>query len=283
MRIRVGTCAWADHQHFYPAGLKPTDRLAYYARHFDVVEIDSSYYAIPPQRNFALWTDRTPDDFRFNVKAYGELTWHDRATPPREETIAAFREAMAPMRAAGKIGGLLFQFPPWYSANPENSAFIASLRDRFPDDIVIVEFRNTSWLAEQRREESLSLLRANGLAYSMVDAPQIGSGTSQKVVAATHSAMGLVRLHGRNAATWYTRAKSTGDRFNYLYSPAELAEWVPHIRAVAGQVRELHVEMNNNHANYAVRNAKDLMALLGMPEPAGDDSAERQLAFPGLA
>src|SRR4051812_20808007 len=103
-RIRVGTAAWADHEDFYPRGTKPGDRISYYAKHFPVVEVNSSYYHIMPARNYALWAEKTPDDFVFNVKAFGELTGHVREVTPTRETFDAFRASYAPLREANKLG-----------------------------------------------------------------------------------------------------------------------------------------------------------------------------------
>lgn len=113
--IRVGTCAWSDHENFYPRGLKAGDRLAYYAQHFNLVEVDATYYHLQPRRNFEKWARVTPPDFVFNVKAHRSMTLHDRPRPPEAtlvETFALFREAVQPLQEAGKLRALHFQFPP---------------------------------------------------------------------------------------------------------------------------------------------------------------------------
>src|SRR3712207_4777510 len=124
-KIRVGTAAWSDHQDFYPKGLKSSDRISYYAQRFPVVEVNASYYHIMPARNYESWVAKTPDDFRFNVKAFGELTGHVRDIYPERETFDAFRASYAPLREAGKLGAVLFQFPPWFDASDQHKQEIA--------------------------------------------------------------------------------------------------------------------------------------------------------------
>lgn len=264
--IRVGTCNWADHADFYPRGLKPTDRLGYYAQHFSTVEVDSTYYHLQPARNFALWAERTPPDFDFDVKAYRELTWHDREKEPSAETFERFAESIRPLQEAGKLRSVLFQFPPWFVQSEKNAAYLTTLPEFFPDQTLSVEFRHRSWFLPETREETLDLLRQHQLVHVMVDEPQLGSGSIPRIIAVTNPKLAVARFHGRNRQTWYAKGKTSGDRFDYLYTPQELSEWLPALAQVAPQVDEVHVLLNNNRANYAVRNAKDFQALLARDE-----------------
>lgn len=273
--IRVGTCAWSDHKDYYPLGLPASQRLSYYARHFSVVEVDSTFYRLQPARWFALWADRTPPDFVFNVKAYGAMTMHHRTPRPGEEDVAEvfrrFDESVQPLREAGKLKALHFQFPPWFTCTAENRAWVAYCRERFPHDLVAVEFRHRSWFEGGAREETLRLLRELEAVHVICDEPQVGSGCVPPVVAVTHPALAIVRFHGRNRSTWYIRGEGSADRFNYLYSRAELQEWVRPVREeLEPAAAEVHLLMNNNQANYAVRNALDMMELLGLPVPPRD-------------
>lgn len=263
--ILVGTCNWADHTDFYPPKLKPTDRLSYYARHFPVVEVDSTYYGLQPARNFARWAERTPPGFVFDVKAYRELTWHDRAKEPSADTFEIFAESIRPLQEAGKLRALLFQFPPWFVQSERNAAYLAGCSAFFPGQLLAVEFRHRSWFAPENREDTLRLLRDNQLVHVMVDEPQLGSGSVPPVIAVTNPALAIARFHGRNRRTWYAKGETSGDRFNYLYAPTELQEWLPALTDVARQANEVHVLLNNNRANYAVHNAKDFQILLGQP------------------
>lgn len=261
--IRVGTAAWSDHQEFYPKGLKPGDRITYYAQHFSVVEVNASYYHIMPRRNYALWAEKTPAGFQFNVKAFGQLTGHVRDQPATREAFEQFRESYQPLREAGKLTAVLFGFPPWFDATAENKSYIGECVERMADDPIVVEFRNTSWLTPGRREETLEFLRSLGVSYVTVDAPQIGSGTAQKVVAVTNPALAYLRLHGRNKQTWYKRVETTGERFNYLYNQREIEELAADALELARQAYLVHVIFNNNMQNYAVTNARMMIEALG--------------------
>ncbi len=272
--IRVGTCAWSDHTGFYPPGLPPPARLGYYARFFPLVEVDSTFYHPPSARNGALWAERTPAGFRFHVKAYRTLTWHDRqAIPgPRElaALAAAFAAAVEPLRQAGKLVALHLQFAPWFQANPAARDYLGAVRQELPDQPLAVEFRHRSWFADAAATAAtLELLRRLDMSHTVVDAPQVGSGTVPAVEAVTRPALAVVRLHGRNSATWYRRVATTGERFRYRYSPEELAAWVPPVQRLAAAAAEVHVLFNNNHEDAAVRNAFELAGLLrlGYPDP----------------
>lgn len=274
-RIRVGTCAWSDHEAYYPPGLPPRERLSYYARHFSIVEVDSTFYRLQPAKWFASWAERTPPDFRFNVKAYGAMTKHHREPRPGEEDVVEvfrrFAASVAPLREAGKLGALHFQFPPWFTCTPAAREWVQFCREFFADDLVAVEFRHVSWFSGENRAATLEFLRRLRAVHVVCDAPQVGSGTVPRVVAVTDPRLAIVRFHGRNAKTWYIRGTTSQQRFDYLYSREELAEWLQPIREVlAPAAAEVHLLMNNNRSNYAVRNALDLMSLLGMPTPPRD-------------
>lgn len=283
--IRYGTCAWADHEEFYPPRLPATERLAYYAQFFNLVEVDSTFYALQPQRNFAAWAARTPDAFAFNVKAYGAMTRHHRAPKPGEEDLTEvfrrFAHSIEPLRASGKLKALHFQFPPWFTCKQENVEWVQFCREFFAQETVAVEFRHTSWFTPQNRERTLAFLRRLGAVHVICDEPQVGSGSVPPVVAITDPGLSIIRFHGRNAAMWYARVEKTGDRFDYLYSDAELQEWVEPIRTILQPAaQEVHLLMNNNRANYAVRNALDLAALLGLAVPERDERGVPHLPPP---
>jgi uncharacterized protein YecE (DUF72 family) len=280
-RIRIGTAAWSDLREFYPRGTKSGDRIRYYAKHFPVVEVNSSYYHIMPERNYALWAEKTPDDFIFNVKAYGQLTGHQRGEPATPDVFAAFRASYAPMREVGKIGAILFQYPPWFAASEENEQEIARCVEHMADDPIMVEFRNSTWLTRERREDTLGFLRELGLSYVTVDAPQVGTGTVPLVPAVTNRQLAYLRLHGRNTQTWYKKVESTGERFNYLYTQPEIDDLAGVARTLSEQAQELHVIFNNNMQNYAVTNARMMIDALGLSGTWGDpeDKAGQQRLF----
>lgn len=272
-RVLVGTSNWSDHQGYYPPGLKPSERITYYARHFPVVSVDSTYYSLQPQRNFQAWCERTPEGFLFDVKAFREMTQHNRTAEgqvetPRAETFEKFSYSVQPLRECGKLRALNFQFPPWFKFSEENLEYIVTCRELMPDDLLTVEFRHCSWMEEEHAGQTLDFLHEHDLAYVMVDEPQVGSGSVPPTVAVTNPELAVIRFHGRNEETWYKKGlKSSTERFKYQYSKEELSEWLPAIEEVKARASEIHVMMNNNYGNYAVRNAVDMMELLGQPAP----------------
>ncbi|HZU75463.1 MAG TPA: DUF72 domain-containing protein [Dehalococcoidia bacterium] len=280
-RILVGTASWTDHEEFYPAEYGKSSmraqRIAYYARYFSLVEVDSTFYRLQPARNFALWAERTPPDFVFDVKAYGEMTWHHRddegaPIPPAAETFARFSEMIRPLRDAGKLGAVLFQFPPWFTFDEERLDYLATVRELLPDDTLATEFRHRSWLEGAHVAETRAALTDLDIAYCAVDEPQIGSGSVPPVTMVTNPRFAMVRFHGRNRRMWYGRnLESSRDRFDYLYTQAELEPWAARIADMAEQVPggQVHAVMNNNARNYSVLNALDLQQLLGQPVGKG--------------
>ncbi|MDQ0188222.1 DUF72 domain-containing protein [Alicyclobacillus cycloheptanicus] len=271
MVVRVGTCAWADHEDFYPRSVKPEERLAFYARYFSVVEVDSTYYRIPAPRTVEHWAEITPDGFVFDVKAHRTLTFHDRGRVDEDtrcRDAALFEAAVAPLAAAGKLGLLVFQYPPWFVASEANQRRVESMRERYRDFVVAVEFRNRSWWQGPRADASERWLRSLGLVNVVCDEPQAGFGSIPFVPAVTNRLGVVFRLHGRNESTWYQKGlTSSAQRFDYLYTPQELQAFVPVVQRFADEASEVHILMNNNQGDYAVRNALDWTRLLSLPVP----------------
>jgi uncharacterized protein YecE (DUF72 family) len=305
-RILVGSCSWTDPTliacgRFYPDGVSsPEARLRYYARQFPIVEVDSTYYAPPSERNSRLWAERTPDGFVFNVKAYALLTGH----PARTDRLPAWlrdavspgalgkrnvyrkdvandavdglwelhRRALEPLRAAGKLGAVLFQFPPWFARGAGNEAYLRELPERLPGFTVAVEFRGGGWMEGTAAQATLRLLEDAGLAYVSVDEPQGFRSSTPLVVAAT-APLAIVRLHGRNADTWEARTAAASDRFKYLYDDRELDEWAGHVRRLAERVATVHVLFNNNFEDWGMRNARRMTQLLDLTPPEDEQGA----------
>ena len=261
-RILIGTCSWSQHAPFYPAELPKIQQISFYAQHFPLVEIDSTFYALVSERNFAAWADRTPSDFVFDVKPYRQLTQHDRETAPDPVTFARFRQSLQPLRDTGKLGVITFQFPPWFKLSPENLDYIGYCRDQFASDRLSIEFRHGSWLAPDTLPDILEFLRARKLSLTVVDEPQIGNASVPTVLAVTNPDLSVVRFHGRNTKTWYKKVENTGERFDYLYSDPELEQWTPNVGELARDAGEIHLLFNNNRANYAIRNAHRLTGIL---------------------
>jgi uncharacterized protein YecE (DUF72 family) len=276
-RIRIGTCSWADDalsKHFYPPKFPAKERLAYYADHFDTVEVDSTYYRLPSKSMVEGWAERTPDDFTMHIKAFGLMTRHpvklevlpedlrdampvdergrvDR--PPRElrgEVFRRFLEALEPLRTARKLGGILFQLPSYIVFKQHSFEYLEWAREQLGGDRMLVEFRHRSWLEEENVAETLSFLERIGAAYVTVDAPKSESAKNLvPTVPAVTSSIAYVRFHGRNLQTWNKRGGSAAERFDYLYSDEELAEWVPILQELAGESHEAYAFFNNNSSS----------------------------------
>ena len=295
-RILVGISAWSDRSlvesGFYPAGVKtPSDRLRYYGQEFPVAEIDSSYHFFPTRRNLELWLENTPEAFTFDVKAFSLFTLHP--TPfgslprgirdslgglaehkgnlyphhlPAEALDAlwqGFARSLEAIRAAGKLGAVLFQFPPWFHPSPENLDYIGQCRDRLASYRLAVEFRVGAWLDDGHREDTLRFLREHGLTLVCVDEPQ-GFRSSVLPVAGVTAPLAFIRFHGRNGANWEKKGIPADERYSYLYDEKELEEWVPKIAQMAEKSAELHIIFKNKHGDYPARNARQLRLLLGL-------------------
>jgi uncharacterized protein YecE (DUF72 family) len=300
--VRVGICSWADPAlieagTFYPKkSMSAEARLRFYADAFDVVEVNASYYAIPDVLTVRRWVERTPPGFVFHVKAWSLLTGHHLRPPTvpadvqallparvrrsrRGEILAdevpaagvdaafrLFRAALTPLAEAGKLGYVLFQFAPWVHHEAARLDYLASLPERLPGCRVAVEFRHRSWFPDHA-DETLRMLREARLAHVIADAPAV-AGSMPHVVAVT-APPAVLRLHGRNAEGFLRQLRgeepSVREKYDYLYSDAELAALVPEIGGLAEDSEEVFVSFNNNNRDYPVRNALTLRRLLGQP------------------
>jgi uncharacterized protein YecE (DUF72 family) len=293
--VLTGSCSWTDKtlvqdSDWYPRRtMSAEERLRFYASQFPLTEIDSTYYAPPAEQQARLWAERTPDGFRFDVKAYSLLTGHP--TRPRslwsdlreqlapeaadkrsiyphhlgddavQEAWRRFESALRPLHDAGKLGAVLFQYPPWFVPRRENRREVESLRERLPDYQICVEFRSPMWLSEQRdRERTLGMLEEHGLVFVCVDAPEVSE--LPRLVAVTNEQLFVMRFHGRSDSTWKDTSRSAAERFRYLYSEDELAKLVRPLAEAVSEARESHLLMNNCYRDYAVRNAAELRHLL---------------------
>ena len=297
--VRIGTCSWADDalsKHWYPKGLAAGERLPYYAEHFDTVEVDSTYYRLPAEPMVERWAERTPEGFVMHVKAFGLMTRHPvklESLPPdlrddaptddrgrverpsrefRGEVFRRFLEALEPLRSAGKLGGILFQFPSYVVYKDRSLDYLQWAREQLGNDEMLVEFRHVSWLDDEHRDETLRLLEELRATHVIVDAPRIeGAKNVAPTVLALTSPTAYVRFHGRNADTWNKRGGSASERFDYLYSDDELREWVGPLGELAEQAEQAYAFFNNNATSpdgrggrmaQAAANAKVLQRLL---------------------
>jgi uncharacterized protein YecE (DUF72 family) len=291
--ILIGTASWTDktllESGWYPPDVTtPEERLRFYAEQFPLVEVDSTYYTPPNERNSELWVARTPPEFRFNVKAFSLLTQHptrpsalykdlrqgldpelaakanvyakDLPAAVVDEVWERFLSALEPLHDAGKLGALLFQFPQWFTIRTSNKNYLLEVKERAAPYRICVEFRSATWFKdEETTEETLDFLRSYGLPYVVVDMPQGHASSVPPVTAVTSGDLAVVRFHG-HSDKWTSR--DIYERFGYLYSEEELKEWAPRVREMATQATETHVLLNNCYRNYAQTNARQLADLV---------------------
>ncbi len=293
--IYYGTSSWTDRtllasKRFYPPSARSAaDHLRFYAERFPLVEVDSTYYSLPSERNSELWVQRTPDDFVFDIKAFALFTQHPvevralpqqvrellpaqaqdkrrlyrKDLPPEAEELvwSMFESALRPLADAGKLGAVLFQFPRWFVRSRPNIEYLRLLGERLPFQAA-VEFRGGAWMEEDRRERTLSLLEELDMTYVVVDEPQGFKTSVPPVIARTSPQLAMIRFHGHNAENWEKPGLTAAQRFCYLYEEEELRGWVEPARELAAQSRRLHILMNNCYEDYGVRNAAQLATLL---------------------
>jgi uncharacterized protein YecE (DUF72 family) len=294
-KARFGTASWTDPTMtapgvFYPAGASTAEeRLRYYASQFSVVEVDSTYYALPNKRTAEGWVQRTPSDFVFDIKAHALMTGqptevarlpkslkeelpaelkekkriYRKDMPPEllDGVYAQFREALEPLIEARKLGAIFVQFPKWVFPSNEARELILEPRQRLALPIA-VELRHGSWFNEKNAERTVRFLQDNKIAYVAVDEPQGFKSSVPPVVVATNDDLAVFRFHGRNAENWEKKDIPPSERFRYLYDEDELADWTPKIATVAKSTKETHVVYNNCFSNYGTTNAREAAKLL---------------------
>jgi len=295
-RILIGIASWTDPSMTAPGVFYPSDagtpegRLKYYSSRFPMVEVDSTYYAIPSRRMATLWVDRTPDGFTFNVKAHALMTGQpsevnrlpkelrealpaNLATKPRvyaselpgeirDAVWAMFLDALEPLRDTGRLGAILLQYPRWVVPSRSNAELIASARSRLAGWRAAVEFRNRGWFEDRIRARTFDLLRNNGLSYVCVDSPPGFQSSVPAMAETTERSLAVVRFHGRNTDNWEAKLRVTSQRFRYLYSEEQLRGWLPMISAISEQAEEVHLVFNNCYGNYATTNALEMARLV---------------------
>ncbi|UFR04862.1 DUF72 domain-containing protein [Streptomyces sp. Go40/10] len=276
--ILIGTCGWTDPEllrsGWYPPGHRDAEkRLRHYATRFPVVEADSPYYALPTPRTTTLWADRTPPGFRFDVKAFSLLTGHrtrpaalpaDLRGHPRDEALRTevwtrYAEALTPLLRSGRLGTLLFQFPPSLAPGPDAEAFVRTARERARGWPFAVEFRDPAWWHPARAPRTTAFLEDLDATAVAVDTVQ-GLPTSMPAdTPATSARLAVVRFHGRSPH-WGTGTKE--DRFRHAYTERELLAWLPRVQALAEATDELHILFNNCCGDAAPTAARTLQDLL---------------------
>jgi uncharacterized protein YecE (DUF72 family) len=288
--ILVGTASWSDPgfiERWYPKKMLPSERLGWYAQHFDLVEVNSTYYSVPEPRMVERWCAATPDDFTFDVKLHQLLSFHStpsKLLPPdlqsraqtdgqgnvkttpdiQEALLKTFLRTMAIFRSAGKLGVLLLQLSPAFSPRKHQLSELDPLIEMLGGYEVAIEFRNRNWATGDQLELTTEFVRKHGAIFVNVDAPASEHFTvmPSDVDEVTNPNVAYLRLHGRNAKAYIT-GKTVAARFDYDYSDEEIAEVMERSRKLAREAREVHAIFNNNNLDYAPRAALRLRKALG--------------------
>lgn len=279
--VRIGTSGWSYPSGkgtwngvFYPVqparrprGAPKFDDLAFYAEHFDTVEVNSSFYRVPAEATVRKWTERTPKGFEFSLKLYQKFTHPDMfatatGADPAElggRDVDEFRRAIDPLAAAGKLGALLAQFPPSFKNEPESLSYLEWLLKSFRDHPLAIELRHRSWSDAPR--DLLALLREFHAAWVQIDEPKFRTSIRQ-ALAPNVGGFFYLRLHGRNAAQWWKHDASE-DRYNYLYTPEELEPIAEAAKEASRTVRKAYLYANNHFSAKSVANAAILKHQIG--------------------
>ena len=303
-RILVGTSSWADPgfvEEWYPPGMPARERLPWYAERFEVVELNSSFYAVPDPGMVERWARATPDGFTFDVKLHRLLSRHAadlkslppdmrdgvetndrgrvRLSPELELALAdRILEAVAPLERAGKLGAFLLQLTPAFAPRDHRLDELDALIERLAPHVVAVELRHRGWVAEKRAEATFAYLSERGAAFVAVDAPREDHVPIMPPVdAVTVDSIAYMRMHGRDAHG-YMHGRSVAERFAWDYSDAELREIAGRVRGLADQAHEVHALFNNNRGADAPTAASRFRELIGQdPGPPPDAGQQLQM------
>ena len=294
--VRIGTAGWTDPLltragAFYPPGTSSAEeRLRYYASRFAFAEVDATYYALPARQTAELWVERTPDDFEFDIKAHALMTGHPTETkrlpkelrdalpkdlaskarlyatdlPPElmDRVWELFKDALAPLDSAGKLGAVLLQFPPWFGPSRENAASLLATRDALKPLAASVEFRNPAWFEGRTGDRTVEWLTEHKVPLVISDTPPDTPQSVPRRVAVTAPWLSIFRLHGRRSETWAKKGASVAERFRYLYDEQELKEVIPDIADAGREAKRMHIVFNNCYGNYGTTNAMELFGML---------------------
>jgi uncharacterized protein YecE (DUF72 family) len=289
-KILVGTASWSDPgfvQRWYPKGMRANERLGWYAQHFEMVEVNSTFYSVPDLRMVERWCAATPDGFIFDVKLHQLFSFHSTAakllppdlqeraetdakgkvqlTPALEEAmIKVFLRSASVLRAAGKLGVLLLQLSPAFSPRKHQLSELERLINMLGDYQLAIEFRNRNWATGEQLKSTIDFLKQHNAIFVNVDGPIAEHFTimPSDLDEITNPSFAYLRLHGRNARG-YLSGKTVAARFDYDYSDKEIVEVAERSKKLARETRELHVIFNNNNLDYAPRAAARLRVALG--------------------
>jgi uncharacterized protein YecE (DUF72 family) len=257
--IRIGTSGWKYRDWegiVYP---KPRPRgfndLAYLAKYLDAIEINSSYYGPPRPSAARKWVESVTGNraFQFTAKLFHSFT-HERQPAPSDEKD--FKEGIAPLVEAARLGAMLLQFPWSFKNSPESRQYLITLQRRFREYPLVLEVRHASWI----EPGILDLLAELDIGLCNIDQPLFKR--SVRPGAETTSGIGYIRLHGRNYQAWFAENANVRERYDYLYPVKELEPWVDRVRDVASKTKETYVMSNNHNLGKAAVNALELSSIL---------------------
>lgn len=296
---------------FYPRGVSSAEeRLAYYASTFPMVEIDTTYYALPAAPVAEGWMKRTPPGFRFDAKANALMTGQPSEParlPPALRSMLSpelrakprlyakdlpsevldlvwqtFISGLEPLWANGKLGSVILQYPRWFLPGSESRDTILEAKQRLAPLRCAVELRNAAWFDARAQDRTMHFFADHAIPFVMTDGPQGLSSSVPPLAFVTSPDLAVIRFHGRRVKTWEAKGIPVVERFRYLYTRDELADWLPKVHSIAEHSREVHLLMNNCYANYGSTNAREMAAMLKgeqtrlpatVPGPAGGGQA----------
>jgi uncharacterized protein YecE (DUF72 family) len=289
-KIRVGTASWSDPgfvERWYPKKMPAGERLSWYAQHFELVEVNSTFYSVPEPRMAERWCAATPEDFTFDVKLHQLFSFHStpakllppdlqrraetdaigkvKSTPDLQEALLkSFMRAISILRDAGKLGVLLLQLSPAFSPRKHELNELEPLLGMLKGYDLAIEFRNRNWAVGDQLKSTVHFVREHCAIFVNVDAPASDHFTvmPSEVDVVTNSRATYLRLHGRNAKAYIT-GKTVAARFDYDYDKNEIVNIAERSRKLSREARELHVIFNNNNLDYAPRAALRLRQALG--------------------
>lgn len=264
--ITIGLTGWGDHPLL---GTSRKTKLEDYASHFPFVEMDTSFYAIPSEKNIRSWISKTPDTFQFIPKAYQAMTQHKNwieEFSSEASLFKAFISRFEPMLEQNRVKAFLFQFPPYFGCNQENLAYLKNIRSWMKDIPIAIEFRDASWYSQRNKESTLYFLKEHQFIHTIVDQPQTPNNSVPLTPVSTNSHLTLLRLHGKNFHGWQgTNVKNwRAERTLYEYSEEELQQFAKIAQQLENESEEVAVIFNNNSGGHAAKNAKELQNILGL-------------------
>lgn len=268
MAIHVGCGSWADPEYIgvlYPPGLPANQRLSGYAKHFDQVEVNATYYATPRAPAVAGWVKQTPDGFGFTIKLHRAFSQSPQKTAEDGTLLGRLFDGIKPLIEANRLRAFLLVLPPTFSPERWRIEQLGTLAEKLRPHSLAVELRNSAWVKGKERTQTLDAFRAHRIAWVAVDMPRITNSTIMPAVdEVTDPRLAYLRLHGRNPK--YLEAKSAEEGHTYAYSERELKSIVTRVKHLAASAENVQVIANNHAQDFAPKAALALKRKLGLSD-----------------